>query len=294
MKMLSDVQSVIDIGGVAGQMVPTGRNLNVNTRALDREALLKQYDEDGYMIFRAALDAELVAEASEHVVWLQAHHPELRGEELGHELVARDPFWVRLVGDDRLLDIASLFIGTDIGLFASHYICKPPFSGQQVLWHQDGAYWPLEPMNVVTLWLAVDESTPENGCLRVIPGSHKGEMHALRQRADTESVLGSESAVDVDESTAVDLIMAPGDVEVHHPKIMHGSNANTSPKRRCGLTIRYIPTSTKIVSAEQPYASAFLLRGDPGVNVYQPRPEFVPGETFDFAGSEHWLARSAD
>jgi phytanoyl-CoA hydroxylase len=279
---------------VTEQMVPTGRSFNVSTRALDREALLKQYDEDGYMIFRAVLDADLIAEASAHVEWLQARHPELRGEELTHELVARDPFWVRLVSDDRLLDIASLFVGSDIALFASHYICKPAFSGQQVLWHQDGAYWPLDPMNVVTVWLAVDESTPENGCLRVIPGSHKGEMHELRQREDTESVLGSESAVEVDESTAVDLVMAPGDAEVHHPKIMHGSNANTSPKRRCGLTIRYIPTSTRIVTEEQPYASALLLRGEPGVNVYQPRPVFVPGETFDFAGSERWLAPSSD
>ena len=261
----------------------------MSTWALDRAAVAKQYDEDGYMVFRAALDSGLISEASGHVEWLQGRHPELRGEELAHVLVARDPFWVRLVGDPRLLDIAALFIGSDIALFASHYICKPPFSGQQVLWHQDGAYWPLKPMRVVTLWLAVDESTPENGCLRVIPGSHKGEMHELRQRDDTDNVLGSESAVEVNESTAVDLIMAPGDVEVHHPKIIHGSNANTSPRRRCGLTIRYIPTATRIATEEQPYASALLLRGEPGVNADQPRPVFVPGENFDFAGSERWL-----
>jgi hypothetical protein len=94
--------------------------------------------------------------------------------------------------------------------------------------------------------------------------------------------------VDVDEPAAVDVILAPGDVEVHHPKIMHGSDPNTSPRRRCGLTIRYIPTSTKIVTEQQPYSSALLLRGEPGVNVYQPRPVFVPGDSFDFAGSERW------
>ena len=145
-------------------------------------------------------------------------------------------------------------------------------------------------MNVVTLWLAVDESTPENGCLRVIPGSHAGELYDLRQRADVDNVLGSEAAADIDESGAVDMIMAPGDVEVHHPGIVHGSNANTSPRRRCGLTIRYIPTSTRIVTPEQPYPSALLLRGAPGVNAYQPRPVFVPGEDFAFAGSQRWLA----
>jgi phytanoyl-CoA hydroxylase len=241
---------------------------------------LQRYERDGYVICRNVLDAGLIAQASQHVAWLQQRHPELRGEDLGHELVARDPFWVRLVSDDRLLDIARQFVGPDIALFASHYICKPPHSGRPVLWHQDGAYWPLEPMEVVTLWLAIDESTPENGGLRVIPGSHHGDLHELRSRADLDSVLGSESATDVDESLAVDLTMSAGDVEVHHPRVMHGSAANTSEKRRCGLTIRYIPTSTRITAPQQPYPSALLLRGTPGVNSYQPWPEADPEQSF--------------
>jgi ectoine hydroxylase-related dioxygenase (phytanoyl-CoA dioxygenase family) len=262
----------------------------VNTRTLDREAALRTYEEDGYLILRDVIDAGLVAEASDHVAWLRERHPGLRGEQLSHELVASDPFWVRLVSDDRLLDLAEIFVGPDIALFASHYISKPPFSGQPVLWHQDGAYWPLEPMKVVTLWLAVDHSLPENGCMRVIPGSHRGEIHAVRQRADTANVLGSESAAEADESRAVDVILAPGDVEIHHPNIMHASDPNVSPRRRCGLTIRYIPTSTRIASEQQPFPSALLLRGAPGVNVYQPRPVFVPGDSFDFAGSRRWMA----
>jgi ectoine hydroxylase-related dioxygenase (phytanoyl-CoA dioxygenase family) len=114
----------------------------------------------------------------------------------------------------------------------------------------------------------------------VIPGSHRGDLHALRAREDFDSVLGSESATDVDESLAVDLTLSAGDVEVHHPSIMHGSEANTSPHRRCGLTIRYIPTSTRITAHEQPYPSAILLRGTPGVNVYQPWPEGDAGQNF--------------
>lgn len=262
----------------------------MSSPTLDRDSALSTFDKDGFVIFRNVIDADLIAEASDHVAWLGERHPELRGEALGHQLFAGDAFWNRLVGDDRLVDIAEMFIGPDIALFASHYISKPPFSGQQVLWHQDGAYWPLEPMKVVTLWLAVDESTPENGCVRVIPGSHRDDLHALRDRLDVDNVLGSESAIDVDESAAADLILAPGDVEVHHPNIVHGSTANTSPKRRCGLTIRYIPTSTRITGDEQPFPSAMLLRGEPGVNTYQPRPVYVPGESFDFAGSIEWTA----
>lgn len=253
----------------------------------DPSTIARRYDEDGFVVFRNVLDADLVAEAAGHVEWLHRRHPDRRGEELSHELVARDPFWVRLVSDDRLLDIAQQFIGPDIALFASHYISKPAFSGQPVLWHQDAAFWPLEPMDVVTLWLSVDRSTTENGCLRVVPGSHRGDVAAVRARADIDNVLGAEIAIDVDESAAVDLELEPGDVEVHHPNIVHGSTANTSPNRRCGLTIRYIPTSTRITGDEQPFASALLLRGEPGVNTYQPRPTYRPGVDFPFraAGS---------
>jgi len=131
----------------------------------------------------------------------------------------------------------------------------------------------------------VDRSTPENGCVRLIPGSHRLDTAAMRERTDVENVLGAEIAVEVDESQAVDMVLEPGDVEVHHPKIVHGSNPNTSPHRRCGLTIRYIPTSTRITAEEQPYPSAFLLRGDPGGNSYQPRPVFDPARHFPFRGA---------
>lgn len=247
-------------------------------------AIVEEYEREGYVIVRDVLDAELVAEASRHVGWLQERHPELRGEQLGSTLVQGDPFWVRLVGDDRLLDVAERFVGPNIALFASHYISKPPHDGQPVLWHQDGSYWPLEPMEVVTLWLAVDDSVPENGCMRVIPRTHDLELQQLEQRSDVPSVLGS--GIDpslVDESRAVDVVLGAGDVSIHHPNLIHGSLANNSARRRCGLTIRYIPTATRIVS-DQPWHSAYLLRGEavPGINEYQPRPMYVPGKHMPF------------
>ena len=249
-------------------------------------SVLEDYERDGYVIFRNVIDKDLIQEASGHVAWLEEQHPDVRPENLGHIYMRDDPFWVRLISDERLVDIASLFVGNDVALFASHYISKPPFSGQPVLWHQDGAYWPLDPMEVVTLWLAVDASTPENGCVKVIPGSHKKQLIGLRDNKEIDNVLGSESDVEVDESQAVNMELQPGDVEVHHPNILHASNANTSPGRRCGLTIRYIPTSTRITADEQPYPSAFHLRGDPGVNSYQPKPAYDPDRHYAFAGAQ--------
>lgn len=257
--------------------------------SIDRGTALENYKRDGYTIFRNVIDADLIAEASAHVTWLQEKHPDVPPEELGHVYMTNDPFWIRLISDQRLVDIAELFVGPDVALFASHYINKPPFTGRSVLWHQDAARWPLDPVEVVTLWLAVDESTPENGCVRVIPGSQNTDYAPMRDVTDRENVFGAEIAVDVDETRAVNMILRPGDVEVHHPAIIHGSNANRSPKRRCGLTIRYIPTSTRITGEEQPFPSAFWLRGDRGVNAYQEPPLYVDGEHFPFRDSRAWV-----
>ena len=260
---------------------------------------VQQFEQCGYVLFPDVLDADLIAEAGNHIAWLQRKHPDLRPEQLGHTLMTRDAFWVRLVSDDRLLDIAQKFIGPDIALFASHYISKPPFDGQPVLWHQDGSYWPLDPMEVVTLWLAVDDSMPENGCMRVIPGTHLAPLQEMKRRTDVANVLSSGMDDDqVDDSRAVDFVLKAGGVSVHHPNIIHGSNANHSPRRRCGLTIRYIPTTTRIllgerkdVTAEQRFPSAFLLRGEavPGINDYNPRPAYDPETSIQFRGCENWI-----
>ena len=250
----------------------------------------EDFEREGYTVFRNVLDAALVAEASRHVEWLMARNPGVRPELLDHELLGKDPFWLRLVSDPRLLDIAELFIGPNIALFASHYISKPAYDGKAVLWHQDGSYWPLAPMDVVSLWVAVDESTPDNGCMRVVPRTQQRELQKTRRRDDVDSVFGSGMDVSVvDETAAVEVVLAPGDVSVHHPNVVHGSNANRSPRRRCGLTIRYIPTSTRITS-DQAWPSAFLLRGRAvaGINNYLPFPRYEAGTHMPFRGCESW------
>ena len=218
----------------------------VSTSALD------SYQRDGYVIFRNVIDAELIKEVNDHVDWLQARHPDVRPEQLGHVFLRDDPFWVRLVSDDRAARHRRSS-SSDPTSRCSRRTTSPsrrtpvsrcsgtrtPRSGRSTRW------------SVVTLWLAVDHSTPENGCVRVVPGSHRGAgRRDARQRRASRACSGKEIAVEVDESAAVDIVLAPGDVEVHHPNIVHGSNANTSPHRRCGLTIRYIPTSTRITDPE--------------------------------------------
>ena len=260
----------------------------------DSIATHEHFLREGYAIFRNVLDAGLIEEASRHVDWLLAKNPGVRPELLDHELLGKDPFWLRLVSDPRLLDVAEQFIGPDIALFASHYISKPPRDGKAVLWHQDGSYWPLVPMEVVSLWLSIDHATPDNGCMRAIPRTHSFELQEMKKRTDVDSVFGSGMDPQlVDESAAVDFILGPGDVSVHHPNLVHGSGPNHSPHRRCGLTIRYIPTSTRIIS-DTPWPSAFLLRGESvaGINDYLPFPRYVSGMHMPFRGCESWAETS--
>ena len=96
------------------------------------------FDRDGAVVVRGVLEDRLVAEINRHIDWLIERHPELRPERLGHRLIAGDPFWVRFLGDERLLDVAEALVGPDVAFFAADYIAKPPGDGLPVCWHQDG------------------------------------------------------------------------------------------------------------------------------------------------------------
>lgn len=250
------------------------------------EAIVRKYREDGFVVIPDVIDHDLVRETQGHIEWLGRKYPDLRPEQYHHHLVLDDPFWIRLSTDPRLIDVVEPFLGPDIALYAAHYISKPPRHGQAVLWHQDGHYWPLEPMDVISIWLAVDDSVPENGCMRVIPGTHTPKiLYTHRPNEAVDNVLRSELAEHVDESRAVDVIVPAGGVSVHGPYIIHGSRSNTSDRRRCGLTLRYIPSTTRIGEECFPvYHCRGTMRED--VNFYPPWPRFCPADHYRFRGSD--------
>ena len=129
----------------------------------------KEYDEKCFLIVHNAIDYDLAAEVKNHVLWLGEKYPNIRPEAFHHHLLIHDPFIHHLLKSDRLLKIVEKIIGPNIALFGAHYIAKRPYDGKPVGWHQDGSYWPLEPMNVVSIWVAGTSSTVKNGCMRVIP-----------------------------------------------------------------------------------------------------------------------------
>lgn len=252
----------------------------------------QEYEELGYTIIRNVIGQDLAFEVEAHVHWLREKYPDIRPEHLHHYLLVDDPFIHRLVGETKLLNIVEDFIGQNIALFAAHYIAKPPFVGQAVLWHQDGTYWPLEPMEVISIWLAATDSTVENGCMRVIPGTQNIKLllkEELQEVSDGKNVLGSGIyPSQIDDTDAVDIQLNAGDVSLHNPNIIHGSNPNNSDSWRIGLTIRYIPTST-LVKIEG--HRCILLQGEIEAkvkNIYEKSPVFNPENHMKFGGWEKW------
>ena len=184
---------------------------------------------------------------------------------------------------DEVLDFVERLIGPNIALWSSHFLCKLPRSGLAVPWHEDSAYWKgsLSELNVVTVWLAIDDSLPENGCMRVIPGTHHHGFSEYEAVDAERYVFGSQIRSDqLDESKAVDLAIRVGECHVHHAKLMHSSSPNTSGSRRCGYTMRYMPTDVKFNPERQQRKHAiYLVRGrDLAGNRYaDPGQVFEPG-----------------
>ena len=160
-----------------------------------------------------------------------------------------------------VLDAVEAIIGPDILVWTSSMFSKPARSPDFVSWHQDITYWGLEPPDVVTAWIALTDSLPDNGCMRVVPGTHRAAVLSHRDTFAAHNMLsrGQEVAVAVDETAAVDLILQPGEMSLHHVKIVHGSRANSSGRPRLGYVVRYIaPTVRQAAGAVD---SAALVRG---------------------------------
>jgi len=184
---------------------------------------------------------------------------------------------------DHVLDLVEPLIGPNIALFSSHFICKPKGNGKRVPWHEDSAYWKtmLSPMEVVTVWLAIDPSAPVNGCMYVIPHTHEGPKKGFSDYDPVDpqaNVFATEiTKSQRDESKAVPCVLQPNQASLHDGRLMHGSEPNTSAIRRCGYTMRYIPTSVRLNDAVLPWHQIYLARGrDLAGNTYHDPVEVSP------------------
>jgi hypothetical protein len=223
-------------------------------------AAVQQYRETGYL---APVRVLSTAEATATRAKLEAFEAEagpLAGKlrQKSHLLFT----WLNdLIRNERILDAVEDVIGSDILCWGTSFFIKESHNPSFVSWHQDSTYWGLEPADIVTAWVALSDSTTENGAMRVVPGSHTMAQVPHRDTFRPENLLsrGQEVMVDVDEAQAATLELRAGEMSLHHVRLIHGSEPNPSPHRRIGFAIRYLPTYVRQIAG--PHDWATLVRG---------------------------------
>ena len=152
----------------------------------------------------------------------------------------------RLVTHNVLLNCIQDVLGDDILVYGTLVFYKPPHDSGYASWHQDSVYSGLHLTPSVSAWIALTASHPANGCMRVIPGSHKaGLLNHTNLQDDSNLLRRGEQIATVDESQAVDVVLRPGEMSLHHSTIIHGSNPNTSGEPRMGFIVRFITSQIK-------------------------------------------------
>lgn len=237
-------------------------------------AAIERYERDGYYFPVPVLST---AEAAAHRERLERVERDLGGPLRGiyrikpHLLLT----WLAdLVRHPAVLDAVEDVLGPDILCWNTSFFTKEARSPGYVSWHQDATYWGLSEPDVVTAWVAFTDSTPANGNMRVIPGSHRAPVpHVDTFHPDNLLSRGQEVTVQVEEARAADIVLRAGEMSLHHVLIVHGSGANPSGDRRIGFAIRYVPTRVRQTAG--PRDSATLVRGRDAFGHFdaEPRPE---------------------
>jgi non-heme Fe2+,alpha-ketoglutarate-dependent halogenase len=223
-------------------------------------AQIDQFREQGYVSpLRVMSEADALAIRRKLEEFEATQGGPLRGD-LRHKSYLVFKFLSDLVHHPRILDAIEDLYGPDLLCWSTNFFIKEARTPAFVSWHQDSTYWGLSSPDVVTAWIALTPSNASNGAMAVLPGSHLRDQIPHRDTFDANNLLtrGQEVAVDVDEAKAVRLDLGPGEMSLHHVRLVHGSPPNPSDDRRIGFAIRYIPTSVRQLHGED---SATLVRG---------------------------------
>ena len=184
-----------------------------------------------------------------------------------------------IVRHPAILDAVEDLLGPNLLCWSSSFFIKDAHDPGYVSWHQDSTYWGLSQPDIVTAWVALSVSDVSNGCMRVIPGSHLKDQLPHKDTFAANNLLtrGQEVQVEVDEKTASDILLQPGEFSLHHVRIVHGSEPNRADYRRIGYAIRYLPTYVRQVVGERDTAT--LVRGVDEFHHFDPEP--APKADFD-------------
>jgi non-heme Fe2+,alpha-ketoglutarate-dependent halogenase len=237
------------------------------------DAQIAHYQAEGYVAPIRVMDAAAAREIRARLEEYEARQGgPLRGD-IRHKAHLLFPWLADLVRQARILDAVEDLYGADLLCWNTNFFIKEARNPAFVSWHQDSTYWGLSAPDVVTAWVALTPSNLANGAMAVLPGSHARDQIPHRDTFDRHNLLtrGQEVAVEIDPARAVALELEPGEMSLHHVRLVHGSPPNPSADRRIGFAIRYIPTRVHQLVGED---SATLVRGTDRFRKFEhePRP----------------------
>ncbi len=218
------------------------------------DADLEQYHQKGWIIPDWELPAELIAEMRQEYADLLDRNSHLESDIIlaphqtngGSMGVVGSEKWLEFATHPGLVNIAQKLIGEDIVLWGTTVFGKPAHSGKETPWHQDGEYYPIKPLDVLTIWIPLDDVTPENGPMKFIPGSHKSRelfSHSWVD-GDNKTINLVCDAKHFDETTAEPLLLRAGQMSFHDVYMIHGSQANRTDQRRAAFIVRLMPATS--------------------------------------------------
>jgi ectoine hydroxylase-related dioxygenase (phytanoyl-CoA dioxygenase family) len=230
-------------------------------KLLDQEQVAA-YHRDGFLAPVAVLSPEETAAYRRRFEHYERTHDGWYTLSKGQKVHLLQTWVAELVRNDRILDAVEDVLGPDVMCWGTSLFVKDARDPHYVSWHQDCTYWGLDGPDVVTAWVALSAATPESGCMKMIPGSHTLDQMPHRDTLAEHNLLtrGQEVTVEVDESKAVRLALAPGEISLHNVRTVHASEPNRSDDRRIGVALRYIAPHLRQLNGE--HDSAMLLRGE--------------------------------
>ena len=270
---------------MTGDFVLPSEEVDMNEQIARRQSaveIAERFAADGFYFPIDVLGADEAAACRRQ---LEALEQAGRGNKLGNKTQLNYPhvifrFANDLVRHPRILDAVEAILGPDLLVWGATFFIKEPHSESYVSWHQDLRYWGLDSDAEVSAWVALSEVTEANGCMRFLPGSHKGELLPHNDTFAETNVLtrGQEAAVQIDPADTVLVPLAPGQASLHHGKLLHASGPNKADERRIGLAINYIAPQMRQVVAKEDFA--MLVRGKDRFGHFQ----HVPAPRGDLTG----------
>ena len=219
---------------------------NVMPRVLTK-LQIEQYHDQGFICPIRVISEQEALSIKDELEQVEKEFPEEINSESRNNLHLSFAFLDALAHNKIIVDAIEDLIGPDISLWASVMFIKEPSSKQYVSWHQDATYMGLDSLDFPTPWIALSPSNIETGCMTMIAGSHKTKIQNHEDTFAENNILTRGQVIqDVDESKAVDLILQPGEMSIHHGAVIHGSQPNNSNQRRIGFSLQsYMPNNVK-------------------------------------------------